>query len=453
MIHGGPNDRYKKPPLREIRARFIYYKDTLEKIWHEYHFSRAWILTLNGMIPNVIKYSIHSIFYFVVEGLLALWQGKRRTADLEINKIKKILLIRLDHIGDLLMTTPAIRALRNHFPNAKIDIMVGSWAADVLKNNPYMDRIFFYDLKWYNRGKKNFIQTLRNGLTRISVFLQNYDLTINFRGDSYTLLLTYLTGAPHRIAITYWDVEKYHSSRKKKYFTHEIIDDDQTHYIDLNLALLKVLEVDGKDSSLDLFIKKEDEETVKSFFKTGGGGKTEPLIALYPGCGWTFKGWQLEKYAALADWLMEEIRAQVIIVGGPNEKVKMTAMKHLMKSKPIDAVGKTTLQQLAALLKSVHLLIGNDGGVTHVAEAVKKPIICLWGPTPFAKFRPLGLHTTFIMSNFECGDRLCEQFELGKKKDCSNNLCMQAIPLQKVKETVIEVMTNLGLITTHLRQP
>ncbi len=219
----------------------------------------------------------------------------------------------------------------------------------------------------------------------------------------------------------------------------------------MNLALLKVLGIYEEDRSLDLFIQREDEHIIKDYFNTEQRERTVPAIALYPGCGWSFKGWPLENFAALADWLIEEIQAQVIIVGGLNEKMKMDSMRQLMKGKPIDAVGKTTLQQLAAILRFVDLSIGNDGGVIHVAEAVKTPIICLWGPSPFEKFRPLSPYTKFVISNFECPNELCQHSEYGKKINCSNNRCMKAIPLQTVKETVIEVMSDLDLLRTRIR--
>ena len=448
IIYSEPTDQFEKPPLKEVKASFKYYKCTLERVWNEYYFGRALIVTLKGMIPDVVRNLAEWIFYVISETIFVLSQGKRRKADLGTYTLEKILLMRLDHIGDLLMTTPAIRALRHHFPNAKIDVMVGSWAADVLKNNPYIDSILIYNLKWYNRGKRNFLQTLQNVKIRLKILLEQYDLVINFRGDAESLLLTYLTGAPYRIATICDGVEAF---QKKIWLTHGISDEDKTHYVDLNLKLLKILGIYEKDRSVDMFVNREDEIIIEDLIKTEESDKTVPIIAICPGSGWLTKNWPLENYAALTDWLMEEFQAKVIIVGGRGEKMIVDSMRQIMKSTPIDAVGKTTLQQVAAILKFVDLFIGNDGGVTHIAGAMKTPVICLWGGGLYEKYRPLGRYTKVIRSSFGCPILAsCEHFVYGKKMNCFSNLCMKSITLQTVKEAAIEVLCDFRLAKARM---
>lgn len=423
-----------------MKASYYYYQGRLKTVWRDYCFSRALKMTVMGMIPDVLKYAVAWCFYQLAEGSFRIWQGEKRKAGWGTYPVEKVLLMRLDHKGDVLMTTPAIRAVRMHFPLAKIHMMTGRWSADVLKNNPYLDRILIYNSKWYNRGKRNFNGILQNSLVRLKALFERYDLAINFRGDGNNLLLTYFTGATYRVAHVSPGPERTHQGL---WLTHRVPYKEEMHEVDRNLSLVRVLGVQEKGKSLDLFVNKEDEAALQHLFKRVKSERSGPIIVLHPGGGWALNRWPLERYAELADWLIETFQAAVIVVGGPEERGMMDSMKQTMKHDPIDAVGKTTIQQLSAILKLAHIFIGNDGGVMHVAEATQVPIVSLFGPSPDYRVGPLSPNSIIIKGQFQCPHLQCSQFEYGLKVKCSDNLCMKTISVDQVKRVVVQALECL----------
>ncbi len=282
---------------------------------------------------------------------------------------KRILLIRLDRIGDVMLSTPAIKALREKFPSGYLAFMVGPHAADLVKNNPYLDEVIVYDK---NGTHKNFLSTLKFAFSLKKI---KFDIAICLHPTMRTHLIAFLAGIPRRIGY----------DRKGKIFLTEIIHHEkekgllsESQYV---LDMLKPLGINSLDRSL--YIKLDDVvlSRTRSFLKSLGIGDKDIIVTLHPGASSVSKKWPIERFAGVADYLVDNFKAKVIVVSGKDDAELSGKIMEFAKNKDkiIDLSGKTTIMELASVLKLSRLFISNDSGPVHISVAVGTPVISIFG--------------------------------------------------------------------------
>lgn len=278
--------------------------------------------------------------------------------------VKKILVIRLDHIGDVITSIPALRALRKHYSKAHITIVVRSLTKEIIENCPYIDEIIVYDPFWY-RGKKNlnilshikFIHGLRK---------QKFDLAIDLRGELRNIILAYKTKSRYRLA---YDVKG-----GDFLLTHIGDYKDNIHIIDRNLNLLKKIGINSNDRRLELFIARKEKKFIDDLLNNY---KIKKFVIIHPGSGGNLKLWDNKKFANIGDYLSRKYN--VIITGSKNEELIVNEIISNMDKKPINLIGKLSLNQLAELIRRAELFISPDSGPMHIAKAVNTKLIALFG--------------------------------------------------------------------------
>ena len=297
------------------------------------------------------------------------------------DKIKKILILRPDAIGDLVLITPAIHALRQHFPQAHIAILVQKYTSDLVKVHPDIDEVILDDI----RDKKiNNLKDYLNYVRRIKA--KKFDLAIDFYSFDYRYpLMMLLAGIPYRIG------DKSRIMLRPFYNLGTTLQykDYTKHMVDFHLELLKKIGVNSNDPRLNIFVPPEVINQFKIRLSELGITDSDWLVGIHPGCGASRK-WDSKGYAELCDTLQEKYGAKVIITGGPREREKAAEIYTLCKKKPINLVEKTSLAELTALIKRLNIYIGVDTGPIHLAAAIGTPVVMLvlaknvkavrWGP-------------------------------------------------------------------------
>ena len=294
-------------------------------------------------------------------------------------KIRKIAVFELAHIGDVLAITPALGLLKEKFPHSHIAAVVAPWSRDILAGNPHVDEIITYRPSWFDRISKipfSFLQAFR--FTR-SIRIKSFDLGFDTRGDFRSIVLMWLCGIKRRVGYGFagggfllTDVVPFDIDARQ-----------DKHQIEHNINLVNFL-AGKKDSSrisrdLELFLSAEECNHINDFLIDSGVKKDELLIALHPGSGLATKCWPLESYASLIEKITVKYKSEIILTGDIKERELSQRLKTLTSAKFIDAVGETSLKQLAALFKRCSLFIGGDSGAMHIACAVKTPIVAIWG--------------------------------------------------------------------------
>ncbi len=282
----------------------------------------------------------------------------------DLKDIKKILVIRLDHIGDLITTIPSLRALRKSYPKASITIMVRSLTKELLENCPYVDEVLVYDPLWY-RGKKTFSIFEHIGFIR-NLRKRNFDLAIDLRGELRNIIVAYLSKSKYRLA---YDVKG-----GDFLLTHIGRYNPNLHAIDRNLNLLKTIGIKSKDNKLELFISNKEKKFIDHLLKKN---KIKNFVIIHPGSGGNLKLYDNKKFAEIGDYLAKNYT--VVLTGSNSESWMTQEIMNEMNSNVINLIGKLNLMQLAELIKRSKLFISPDSGPMHLAKAVNTKLISLFG--------------------------------------------------------------------------
>ena len=331
--------------------------------------------------------------------------------------IQRIVTFHLRQIGDLLFSLPALQALRQGFPQAEIVSVVPANLADLLQASPLIDDFLIRPL----RGMKTRFHLVR-ALRR-----RKFDLAIAFSQSRTATLYSYLSGAKQRVGFT--------DSAYPWLLTHRVDWPGlPTTEKFLGLVADLGLEADQEDYVGLLRIAPEDEGKATEILSEAGVSDSDRLIALAPGASGKrlYKSWGPDKFALVAQKLVERYRSKIIIVGAPQERALGDQILASVVSAGTNLAGETSTGQLAAMLARSDLLIGIDAGPMHVAAAMGTPVVALFGPTDPEKTGPQGKGHVIVRRDLDCSP--C------RNPDCPDRKCMDAISVEDVLAAVERII-------------
>jgi lipopolysaccharide heptosyltransferase II len=342
-----------------------------------------------------------------IVGLL-LWLGRcgKRLPPLtpQTFQPRRILVIRLDLIGDLVLSLTVVRALKRTYPDAEIDLLAVPASGSIALHDPDLHEIIGYDpniwrrpralLRWQNwREARALLKRLRG---------RHYDLAISVFGP-WAALLAVLSGAPRRVG---FGRESYFGFMTDSVPGRHWKPGDRKHEVDycLQLAHKAGATVTPQDRIPHLYVDVQAQQVVEQLLRESGVQEGDgPLIACHVSSNnGQSKRWPLPYWATLLDRLIRERHAQVILTGAPADLPLITEITGRMHEHPINLAGKTSLPQLAALLQRADLMITGDSGPMHIAAAVGTPLIAIHGPTDPAQSGPVSPQATILRSPIWC---------------------------------------------------
>lgn len=323
--------------------------------------------------------------------------------------IKKILVIKLRHIGDVLLSAPVFRALKQSFPDAHISALVNSGTEAVLAGNPFIDNIIVFDreikkmnlLKRY--GKEfGFLKNLR---------ADGFDITVDLTGGDRAAIISFISGAEYRLG---WRPDKGFAGKKHLY-THLSEPDGSRHMVLQNLDVAGRSGIKTTDHTVDFNIPEADRQYIRQKLVQYNINAKDTVLHIHPTSRWLFKCWKDEYMAEVIQWLLVQ-GVNVILTSSPDERelakakriigiVKEAGTRHKAQgtngkseqaadsftihdsrftthdSRLIDLCGKTTIKQLAAISEASNLFFGVDSAPMHIAAAVNTPVVALFGPS------------------------------------------------------------------------
>jgi len=330
----------------------------------------------------------------------------------------KILIFNVNWLGDVLFSTATIRNIRRNYPDSFIACIIPSRCYPILKGNPHLDELIIFDEKERQRSslaKLRFVQLLRS---------KKFDAVFLLHRSFTRALICRLAGIPERIG--------YYTKKRGFLLTKRIapVARDALHRIDYYLNIIEKAGLKVEDRYLEFFIDDKDVKFVEEFLNKKSISKDDFLVAINPGGNWLPKRWPQEYWAMLADKLITDFGARVIITGNYTDISTAQKIRDLMKEKPVIASGVFNLKQLGALCKKLGLFITADTGPLHIANALgAKRIIALFGPTSPEITGPYPLKNTAVLSK-DVGCKIpCYMV------NCKDNRCMKAItPEDVIKE-------------------
>lgn len=357
--------------------------------------------------------------------------------------IKKILVIKFRHIGDVLLTVSAIRALKEAFPDACVSVIVNSGTEDVLSGNPVIDELVVFDrsvknlpaVKRYMK-EVNFLKEIRS---------KCFDMTVDLTGGDRAAIISFLSGARYRLAA---NPAKKGFAGKRFLYTHLADIDKQKHMVLQNLDVVSHFGITTDNTDVGFFIPEHVKLSVKKIFKENNIKDNDTIVHVHPTSRWLFKCWKDEYMAEVISWLIDK-GVKVVVTSAPDSR-EMEISKRILSlvssrftvygSRLLDLCGKTTIKELAAISEASDLFIGIDSAPMHIAAAVKTPVIALFGPTGENVWSPYGEGHIVITKNLSCKPckkGMCEGIQLRE--------CMTAIKPDDVKEVISNALKDKSI--------
>jgi heptosyltransferase-2 len=345
-------------------------------------------------------------------------------------KTKRILVRSANWVGDTIMSTPVIRAIRKNFPEASVSILAKPWVAPVFDHNPHIDRMISYDAAGRHAGWSGKIRLSRD------LRQERFDLAILIQNAFEAALLAYLAGIPGRLG--------YNTDARGFLLTHSVRLDPalkQGHQVDYYLGILKgaSLELDGRE--LTLVVSEKERARAQTTLSRHGVKEGTRLIGINPGATYgNAKRWFPERYAALCNRLKGSFQANILIFGGSSEERLGQEVAEMIGKEAINLCGQTDLREAMALIEKCDLFVTNDSGLMHVAAAFDIPQVVVIGSTDHVATGPSNPRSQIVRVPVSCNPCL--------KPDCpTDHRCMNEITVDMVHvaaESVLAGKTTLS---------
>lgn len=288
--------------------------------------------------------------------------------------MKRILLTQLRRIGDVITTTPAVRAVRKAWPDAVIDYMTESPSDEIFKYNPYIDNIILIKRK---QGFLDFIKTVK------MLRKNNYDFVIDFFCNPTSAYLTWLSGAKHRVG---FDLHF-----RKMFYTH-IVDTSkfpQHQYAGIHkLALVANIGAMPCGYAPEFFIGEEEQREADETLASLGVKAGERIVTMGVVTRHAFRQWPLENFAMLADMLIDNFGVKILFIYGPGEEAYPEKVASMMKNKPLGLYPPSGIGRMRGLYERAALHVGCDNGPANIAKASCTPSVVLYSNTRASSWTP-----------------------------------------------------------------
>ena len=341
------------------------------------------------------------------------------------NAPESVLVVQTAFIGDVLLIVPLLRAAKQFWPDANLDVMVRPPGDNLLETLPYVNEIIVYDKYGGDRGVSGFAKVLKRLHSR------SYDLALLPHRSLRSGLLAFLSGIPRRVGFSRGGGRFFH--------TKSIPYPKQVHEIPRNLILLNPFGTVPPPEPPEIVSTEEDVERVNGKLDVASGSK---LIALAPGSVWLTKRWPEESYIRLGQKLIAG-NFRIVLIGGAEDKNLSARIAAALGEDCLDLTGQLTLRQSVEVLRRCEMLITNDSAPTHLGVAAGTRVLTIFGSTlPEFGFAPFGPNGRALGTDLYC--RPCTDH--GRQRCPEKHLrCLKDLTPERVFEEARDMMAKMSL--------
>ncbi len=339
----------------------------------------------------------------------------------------------------MIMSTPALKAIRKKFSNSEITLLTVPRSALALNNKRYADKILYFKLESFSKGPSRSIynQVFSNLRLLWSLRKERFDMMIDLEAiESWkSSLLRYIfyicVGAGNRVG---------RNSDGKGFFLDVKVHDDlfgKVHEVDRKLLIAGAIGAEADDTKQEFYISTEDREFINDWLLDSGISANRTIVAMQPGAFVPTRQWKSEGFIEVARKSYQKYKAQIILTGGSNDNVVNKINDELNDVEPLLAIG-FPLGRLGALLERVQLFISNDTGPFHIADALNIPFVVIFGPENYYRYGPYNAKSkSRIVTGMKISCSPCLRYE------CRTHECMESITSEMVWEEVESLMKEI----------
>lgn len=303
----------------------------------------------------------------------------------------RILIVQTAFLGDMVLTLALVDAVWKRFPRASIDVLTLPGYIPLLQDQPGIARVIPYDKRGVQRGLRGLLGMVR------TVRSQGYHLVVSPHRSLRSAVLVALSGSPRRIGFAQWWT--------RWAYTDTVPRQPVAHEVERYLHLLRVLQDEPiiAPHRLALHVNASARQQAKQYFARQGVAAGDVVVGMIPGSQWGTKRWPAERFAALIERLVMRPRTHCVLFGAASDRAIAATITAACRGRVIDLIGHTTLQTLPAFMDYCTVMVSNDTGPMHIAAALGKPIVTLYGPTSAAMgFTPYGVPWQEVSAPLHC---------------------------------------------------
>lgn len=334
-----------------------------------------------------------------------------------------ILLIQLGDIGDVVLTLPAIKALRENYPLSRLVVCVREKAREIIEDCPWASAVM--SVRKERKNLKAAILDQTRWLWELRG--HRFDLAVDLRTGTRGAIISGLSGAKTRIGRFAADGRLW----RNRVFTHLVTPPDEAfqYAADHNLNILSPLNLKIRDKTLQISVPYYRKQAAARLFSDQTIAMNRPLLAFHPFSLWKYKEWQVDACAELIDDVQQRYGMTVVITGSSDERDRADQVVARCRTRPFNLAGKTSIGELAAVFSACSGFIGVDTAALHLAAAVGIPTLGIFGPSPAVCWAPRGSRHTVVSKNMPCAP--C------RRKGCDNSeisRCLDELTLKDIHD-------------------
>lgn len=353
----------------------------------------------------------------------------RKREEIQPAAVRELLVIRTAYIGDVVMTLPLLKPLRERFLNARISFLTATRAAPLLEGNPYLDAVIAYDPFWFYPTRAADYRQIVGRLRRT-----RFDLVIEARGDiREILLLARPLQARHTVS---------HDIGGGGYLLTDVVPyGGLKHKVEYHLDIARHLGCADGPAEWGVYLREAEMRRVDEVLERAG--VAGPFVAVHPGSRLPLKRWSPERYAALCDALASRRGLPAVVLGAPGERPLADRVAGAASRTVVNLAGALSLRELAGVLSRATMFVCNDSAPLHIAAAMKTPTVALFGPSKSVETGPYAVPCRVVEKDYPCRPG-CDE------STCRNTArphgCMRDIMLDDVLRAAEELLDEIGVV-------
>jgi lipopolysaccharide heptosyltransferase II len=338
------------------------------------------------------------------------------------SEVRSILFIRLYFIGDVLMSTPVLDALKRTFPEARLTVLIRKRARDVLLNNPNVDEIVEYD------AVERYHSPLWQGRLALRLRRERYDLAVDLTGDLRSSWILLASEPAFRVGFNHAGTG-FLLDRRIPYKA-------EAHGVDHLLSSVESIGVTTPDRSPRIYLTEDEVERADELVRGAGVEASRGFAGLAPGANWPFRRWPPERFGALARLISERLGMPSVVTGSEEDSLLAEAVVEHSGGSAVSLAGRGDIRGLAGVASRAAVFVANDSGPLHVAASQGTPVVGLFGPNTPEVYAPAGAPSRIVWHRYPCSP--CDQKQCVRKDDP----CMAAISVDEVFEAVGSLLSE-----------
>lgn len=350
-----------------------------------------------------------------------------RSSDLSSRSFRRILLMKPSSLGDIIHALPVLHALRERYPEAKIDWMVFPPFGELIAHHPQVSELVHFDRKRFSKVGRSpritleFLRFLRDLRRR------GYDLIVDLQGLFRSGFVAWASGARTRLGFA--------DARELSwiFYTHRVPrGDENTHAVDRYLSVGPVLGLPRREAQFDLAIPENVREKADRLLAAEHIDDAMRFLAVVPGTRWTTKRWPAERFAMVLNQIAPHCELPTLLLGAPDEFDRCAEVARACHKAPVNLAGRTTVLEMAAIVARCTALLCQDSASAHLATAFSRPLVCLIGPTNEYRTGPYRRPETVVRLDVPCSPcylRFLSQCRHGHR-------CMEELQVEPVVQAL-----------------